>query len=105
MPEPTPTGEHRAWEKPTRVEVVLATLMVALWLLTILGLLDHIPWEGPLPWVASILATLLTFTVSGRLHPTAPTGVRLVRGALAIALTLLLAWIGFAIYMTVALFD
>jgi hypothetical protein len=104
MSEP-PEGQHGPWAKPFPVEVILAVLTVACWLLAILGLFHLLPWEGPAPWLAAILSTLLTFSVSGRLHQTAPTATRLVRGAKAIVLTLLLMWIGFVVYVSLPLID
>ena len=106
MSEPSPpSDQHSPWAKPAPIELILATLAVACWLLAILGLFHLVPWEGPLPWTAAILSTLLIFSVSGRLHPTAPPATRLVRGAMTIVVTLLIMWIGFTAYVSLTLFD
>ena len=106
MWEPSSPGDqHSPWAKPAPIEVILATLAVACWLLAILGLFHLLPWEGPLPWTAAILSTLLIFSVSGRLHPTAPTATRLLRGTMTIVVTLLLMWIVFTLYVSFTFFD
>jgi len=104
QPQPA-QAPRRFWERPARLEVILASLTIVSWSATFLGLFQLIDWEAPQSWVVSILLTLLTFSVSGRLHAPGSLATRMARGALSVVVTLLVLWIAFVIYMAVVLFD